>query len=185
MIAVPNYISPEEYLDIERQTPIRHEYRRGLVYAIAGGTDNHDRIAQNLLYLINLHLRDSSDCRFYSGNVKVNYQDEFYYYPDAFVTCDSRDRSDRYVKRYPKLIAEVLSPSTQTFDLGGKFTDYQKIDTLEEYILISQETQRVECHRLTGTDTWETQVYGEGDRIILKSLELEFAMGELYLGLDP
>ncbi len=185
MIAVPNYISPEEYLDLERQTPIRHEYRRGLVYAMAGGTDNHDRIAQNLLYLINFHLRDSSDCRFYSGNVKVNYQDKFYYYPDAFVTCDSRDRSDRYVKRYPKLIAEVLSPSTQTFDLGEKFTDYQKIDTLEEYILISQETQRVECRRLTGTDTWETEVYGEGDRIILKSLNLEFAIGELYLGVDP
>lgn len=185
MIAVPNFISPEEYLDIERQTPIRHEYRRGLVYAIAGKTDNHDRIAQNLLYLINVKLRDSSDCRFYSGNVKVNYQDEFYYYPDAFVNCDSRDRCDRHVKRYPKFIAEVLSPNTQTFDLGEKFTDYQKIDSLEEYILISQETQGVECRRLTGTETWETEVYEEGDRILLKSLNLEFAIGELYLGVDP
>ncbi|AFY81037.1 Uma2 family endonuclease [Oscillatoria acuminata] len=184
MITVPNYISPEEYLEIESQTFFRHEYRRGLVYAMAGGTDNHDRIAQNLLYLINLDLRNSSDCRFYSGNVKVNYQDEFYYYPDAFVTCDSRDRSDRYVKRYPKLIAEVLSPSTQTFDLGEKFIDYQQIDTLEEYILISQETQRVECRRRTGTDTWETEVYGEGDRIVLKSLNLGFAINELYLGVD-
>ncbi|MCT7977986.1 Uma2 family endonuclease [Laspinema olomoucense] len=185
MIAVPNYINPEEYLEIERQNPIRHEYRRGLVYAMAGGTDNHDRIAQNLLYLINSHLRNSPDCRFYSGNVKVNYQNEFYYYPDAFGTCDPRDRSDRYAKRYPKLIAEVLSSSTQTFDLGEKFTDYQKIDTLEEYILISQETQRVECRRLTGPDTWETEVYGEGDLIVLKSLNLELAIGELYLGMDP
>jgi Uma2 family endonuclease len=65
MIAVPNSISPEEYLEIERQTPIHHEYRRGLVYAMAGGTDNHDRIAQNLLYLINLDLRNSPD---YSGS---------------------------------------------------------------------------------------------------------------------
>lgn len=133
----PHSISLEEYLEIERQTAIRHEYRRGLVYAMAGGTDNHDRIAQNLLYLINSHLRNSPDCRFYSGNIKVNYQDEFYYYPDAFVTSDSRDR---YVKRYPKLIAEILSSSTQTFDLGKKFTDYQKIDSLEEYLLIFQET---------------------------------------------
>lgn len=152
MIAVPNYINPEEYLAIERQNPIRHEYRRGLVYAMAGGTDNHDRLALNLLSLINFHLGDS-DCRFHSGNVKVNYQAQFYYYPDAFVTCDPRDRADRYIKRYPKLIAEVLSPSTQTFDGGEKFMDYQKLESLEEYILISQESQRVECRRRTSANT--------------------------------
>lgn len=75
MIAVPNYISPEEYLEIERQSRIRHEYRRGLVYAMAGGTDNHDRIAFNFLKLVDDHLGDPAECRFYSGNVKVNYRD--------------------------------------------------------------------------------------------------------------
>jgi Uma2 family endonuclease len=98
MIAVPNYISPEEYLELERQNPVRHEYRRGLVYAMAGGTDNHDRITFNFLKLVDNYLGDPSDCRFYSGNVKVNYRDEFYYYPDAFVTCDSRDRADRFAQ---------------------------------------------------------------------------------------
>lgn len=183
MIAIPNYITPEEYLSIERQSIHRHEYRRGLVYAMAGGTDNHDRIALNLLNLINLHLGDS-DCRFHSGNVKVNYQDEFFYYPDAFVTCDARDREDRYVKRYPKLIAEVLSPSTQAFDLGEKFEDYQKIESLEEYLLISQEEQRVECRRKTAAGTWETTIYELGDRVILTSVDLEFAITDLYRGLD-
>ncbi|MDI9634228.1 Uma2 family endonuclease [Geitlerinema splendidum] len=183
MIAIPNYISPEEYLEIERQNPIRHEYRRGLVYAMAGGTDNHDRITFNLLKLIDNHLGDASDCRFYSGNVKVNYQDEFYYYPDAFVTCDPRDRNDRYIKRYPKLIAEVLSSSTQAFDLGEKFEDYQKLESLEEYVLISQDSQRVECRRKVG-NSWETVVYGSDDRILLKSLNLEFAIAQLYRGLD-
>ncbi|MCD8489320.1 MAG: Uma2 family endonuclease [Desertifilum sp.] len=183
MIAIPNYISPEEYLEIERQNPIRHEYWRGLVYAMAGGTDNHDRITFNLLKLIDNHLGDASDCRFYSGNVKVNYQDEFYYYPDAFVTCDPRDRNDRYIKRYPKLIAEVLSSSTQAFDLGEKFEDYQKLESLEEYVLISQDSQRVECRRRVGNG-WETVVYGSDDRILLKSLNLEFAIAQLYRGLD-
>lgn len=183
MIAIPNYISPKEYLDIERQSSIRHEYWRGLVYAMAGGTDNHDRIALNLLSLINLHL-GNSDCRFHSGNVKVNYQDEFYYYPDAFVTCDPRDRHDRYIKRHPKLIAEVLSPSTQAFDLGEKFDDYQRLQSLEEYVLISQDSQRVECRRRRPENPWETAVYGAGDRVFLKSIDLEFAIAELYLGLD-
>ena len=73
MIAVPHYISPQDYLDIERQSQIRHEYRRGLVYAMAGGTDNHDRIAFNLLKIIDNHFGDSTDCRFHSGNVKVNF----------------------------------------------------------------------------------------------------------------
>ena len=184
MIAVPNYISPEEYLSIERQSQIRHEYRRGLVYAMAGGTDNHDRIAFNLLKLIDNHLGDGSDCRFYSGNVKVNHKEEFYYYPDAFVTCDPRDRQDRYVKRYPKLIAEVLSESTQAFDLGKKFEDYCKLDSLEEYVLIFQDTQRVECRRRTADNTWETVVYQAEDTVALKSLGLEFDMAELYRGLD-
>jgi Uma2 family endonuclease len=183
MIAVPNYISADEYLDIEQRSPIRHEYRRGLVYAMAGGTDNHDRLALNLLSLINAHLGDS-ECRFHSGNVKVNYPDQFYYYPDAFVTCDPRDRADRYIKRYPKLIVEVLSPSTQTFDSGEKFDDYRQLASLEEYGLLSQASQRVECRRRTSANTWETIVYETGDQVVLTSIDLEFAVAEFYRGLD-
>lgn len=183
MIAIPHYITPEGYLEIERESPIRHEYRQGLVYAMVGGTDNHDRLALNLLNLINLHLGDS-ECRFHSGNVKVNYQDQFYYYPDAFVTCDPRDRNDRYVKRYPKLIAEVLSPSTKSFDIGDKFTDYQQVESLEEYVLIFQESQRIECHRRISTNIWKTIVYKKADRVLLKSIGLEFMISELYRGLD-
>ncbi|WP_107669234.1 Uma2 family endonuclease [Cyanothece sp. BG0011] len=184
MIAVPHYISPQDYLDIEGQSPIRHEYRRGLVYAMAGGTDNHDRIALNLLTLINLHLGDSRDCRFYSGNVKVNYKDEYYYYPDAFVTCDPRDRQDRYLKRYPKMIVEVLSPSTAVFDQGEKFKDYQQLETLEEYVLITQESQGVECRRRNATGTWETMIYEKDDPVILQSINLKLAMADLYRGID-
>ncbi|MEC4806292.1 MAG: Uma2 family endonuclease [Jaaginema sp. PMC 1079.18] len=183
MIAVPHYINPEDYLDIEHHNPIRHEYRRGLVYAMTGGTDNHNRISLNLISLINQHLGDSN-CRFYSGDVKVSYQTQFYYYPDAFVTCDSRDKEDRYIKRYPKLIVEVLSPSTRVFDCGEKFEDYQQIDTLEEYVLISQESQRLECRRRTSADTWETTIYEVCDLVSLSSINLKFAIAQLYRGID-
>jgi Uma2 family endonuclease len=183
MIAVPHYINPEEYLDIDRQGQIRHEYRYGLVYAMAGGTDNHDRLSLNLLILIDSHLGDS-ECRFHSGNVKVNYQDTFYYYPDAFVTCDRRDRNDRYIKRYPKLIAEVLSSSTEVFDRGEKFEDYRQLESLEEYVLISQDCQHVECRRRTHANTWDTVVYKAGDRVCLKSIGLEVSISELYRGID-
>ncbi|ESA32394.1 hypothetical protein N836_27780 [Leptolyngbya sp. Heron Island J] len=184
MVAIPHYISPEEYLALERQSSIRHEYQRGLVYAMAGGTDNHERIAFNLLKLIDNHLGDSSDCRFHAGNVKVNYADEFYYYPDAFVTCDPRDRENRYIKRYPKLITEVLSPSIEAFDHGDKFKDYQQLDSLEEYVLISQESQRVECRRRIASDVWQTVVYEGSDLAMLTSIGLEFSVADLYRGLD-
>jgi len=184
MIAVPHYINPDEYLAIEHQNPIRHEYRRGLVYAMTGGTDNHDRIAFNLLKLVDNHLGDRSSCRFYSGNVKVNYASEFYYYPDAFVTCDPRDRDDRYLKRYPKLIAEVLSSSTEAFDKGDKFEDYQKLASLEEYVVISQDEPRVECRRRVAANQWETAVYTADHRVALKSIGLAFDIAELYRGVD-
>ena len=184
MIAIPHYISPEEYLTIERQSLVRHEYRYGLVYAMAGGTDNHDRIAYNLLKLIDNHLGDDAQCRFYSGNVKVNYADDVYYYPDAFVTCDPSDRENRYVKSNPKLVAEVLSSSTQAFDSSDKFEDYKKIEALEEYVLISQDVQQVECYRKQADHTWKSVVYRKGDLVSLSSIGLNFDIAKLYRGLD-
>lgn len=183
MIAIPHYISPTEYLTIDRDSPTRHEYHHGLVYAMAGGSDAHARLAVNLLSLINPHLAGTS-CRLYNGDVKVNYRDEFYYYPDAFVTCDPRDREDRFVKRYPKLIVEVLFESTEAFDRDLKFADYQKLDSLEEYVLVSQDVRRVECRRRTADGIWETTVYQGGDRVRLTSIDLEFECDRLYLDID-
>jgi len=183
MIAIPNYIDPDEYLIIDRDSPTRHEYHHGLVYAMAGGSGNHARIAINLLTLIDIHPGDT-DCRFYNGDVKVNCKDEFYYYPDAFVTCDPRDRDDRYIKRHPKLIAEVLSESTEKFDQTDKFTDYQKLESLEEYVLISQDIQNIECRHRQSDNTWTTTIYNEGDHITLSSISLELDIAELYLDLD-
>lgn len=186
MIAIPSGFSPEEYLSLERDNTIRHEYRGGVVYAMAGGSDRHSRITINFLTEINFHLRDG-DCQFFSADVKVNYAERFFYYPDAFVTGDPRDRIDRYVKRYPKLIAEVLSPSTDKFDRGDKFDDYRQLESLEEYVLISQDEIRVECRRRAKDESeepWETVVYGEGERVMLQSIELEVAIEELYRGVS-
>ncbi|MEZ2276412.1 MAG: Uma2 family endonuclease [Microcoleus sp.] len=186
MIAIPSGFSPEEYLSLEHENTVRHEYQRGLVYAMAGGSDDHDELSLNLIELLREKVRDSG-CSVRSGNVKVNYAAEFFYYPDAFVTCDPRDRSDRYVKRYPKLIAEVLSPSTKKFDRGDKFEDYQQLESLEEYVLISQDEMRVECRRRVkdgAGERWETVVYGAGDRVMLQSIELEVAIAELYRGVS-
>ena len=189
MVAIPSGFSPQEYLALEHDNAVRHEYRRGLVYAMAGGSDNHSRLTINLLTEINLHLR-GGDCQFFSGDVKVNYAADFFYYPDAFVTCDPRDLGDRYVKRYPKLIVEVLSPSTEEFDRGGKFKDYQQLASLEEYVLIDQDERRVECWRRRfpkeavpiPQDEWHLEVYQAEDTVVLESIGLTIAMVDLYRG---
>ncbi|MGV2390223.1 MAG UNVERIFIED_CONTAM: Uma2 family endonuclease [Microcystis novacekii LVE1205-3] len=137
MIAVPNYISPQEYLAIERQSQ-NSAMNTDVVWFTQWPAARTITIAFafNSLKVIWLTCisDDSTDCRFYSGNVKVNYQDQFYYYPDAFVTCDPRGSPRyRYLKRYPKLIAEVFPQYDAAFDKGEKFQDYQQIETLEEY----------------------------------------------------
>ncbi len=185
MIAIPSGFSAQEYLALERENATRHEYRQGLVYAMAGGSDDHSRLSINFLMSLHLHLR-GSHCQFFSGDVKVNYAESFFYYPDAFVTCDPRDREDRYIKRYPKLIAEVLSPSTAIFDRTDKFHDYQKIDTFQEYVLISQNEMRVECRFASVNDSgdWQTKIYGKGEQILLESIGLEIAIEDLYLDIE-
>ena len=186
MIAIPSGFSPEEYLSLEYENTVRHEYRRGLVYAMAGGSDDHDELSLNLIELLRQKVRDGG-CSVWSGNVKVNYTDTFFYYPDAFVTCDPRDKNDRYVKRYPKLIAEVLSPTTEKFDRNEKFEDYRQLESLEEYVLIAQDRMWVECRRRVKNgsgERWETVVYGAGERVMLQSIELEVAIEELYRGVS-
>ena len=186
MIATPSGFSPQDYLILEEENTIRHEYRYGSVYAMAGGSDDHDELSLNLIELLRQKLRDRG-CSVRSGNVKVSYADAFFYYPDAFVTCDPRDRADRYVKRYPKFIAEVLSPSTEKFDKGEKFADYQQLESLEEYVLIAQDAMRVECRRRVQGESgecWETEIYEKGDRILFPSIELEVAIEELYRGMS-
>ncbi|MGB3300278.1 MAG: Uma2 family endonuclease [Phormidesmis sp.] len=185
MIAIPSGFSSEEYLALERKNAVRHEYRRGLVYAMAGGSDDHSSLTINFLTVLNLHLR-GSECRVFSGDVKVNYAETFYYYPDAFVTCDPRDHKDRYVKRHPKLIVEVLSPSTESFDQADKFADYKSLGSLQEYVLVSQNAIQVECRRAkeNSQGEWQIEIYRKGEQIALNSVGLLLPIEELYVGIE-
>jgi len=181
MVAIPAGFTPADYLALEAQSPHRHEYRAGQVYAMAGGSDDQDELCLTLIEVLRSALR-GSDCAVRSGSVKVNYQEEFYYYPDAFVTCDPRDRTDRYLKRYPKLIAEVLSPSTQEFDKTTKFQDYSQIEALEEYVLVTQDRMAIEVRRRDTFGQWQSVVYGPGSPVMLSSVGVEVAIEVLYQG---
>ncbi|HIK13163.1 MAG TPA: Uma2 family endonuclease [Oscillatoriaceae cyanobacterium M33_DOE_052] len=174
-------ISPVDYLAGERVSPIRHEYIRGEVYAMAGGSQAHGTIAGNMFALLRNHIRGTG-CRAFIENMKVQIAAaNSYYYPDVMVTCDHRDKNlaDDFVS-YPKLIVEVLSPSTAKFDRGVKFADYQQIETLQEYVLISSDSIQVDCYRRDTEGRWEVFTYEKGDELELTSVNWRGAIDWLY-----
>jgi Uma2 family endonuclease len=166
---------------MEVQSPIKHEYRDGKVYAMAGASDAHVTIAGNLFALLLGHLR-SSGCRVYISDMKAQIEPiNRFYYPDIMVTCDPHDQATPTYKRYPCLIVEVLSESTEAFDRGDKFADYQILESLKEYVLISTKRQRVECFRRSSEGLWLLQSYGaEPGNFELESVGWVGAIAAIY-----
>jgi Uma2 family endonuclease len=181
MIALSNYnnLTPEEYLQFEEKSTIKHEYIDGQIYAMAGTTDIHNIIGLNFTFIIRNHLR-GSDCRVYFTDLKVRLEKRnHFYYPDIIVTCDDRDRETATYKRFPKLIIEVLSDSTEAFDRGDKFNDYQTLESLEEYVLVNSKHQRVETFRRGEQGLWILQTYQE-ESFSLQSINLTASFRDLY-----
>ncbi|NWF62279.1 MAG: Uma2 family endonuclease [Fischerella sp.] len=174
------YISPEEYLEGEKVSQIKHEYINGQVYAMAGASDAHVTISMNLSMLLRNHLRGSS-CRVYMADMKAQIEIiNRYYYPDVMVTCDARDREFEYFKCYSRLIVEVLSDATEAFDRGKKFADYRNLESLQEYVLISQNTMSVECFRRNEKGRWELYPYGKGEEVHLASVDFLCPIAAIY-----
>jgi Uma2 family endonuclease len=187
MIALPDFqfFTPEEYLELETQSPIKHEYIDGEIYAMAGTTDAHNTIAGNLFVLIRNHLR-GTNCRAYFADLKVRLEKlNRFYYPDLLVTCNPQDQETPTYKQFPKLIVEILSDSTEAFDRGNKFHDYQTIESLEEYILVNTKYQRVEIFRRSPQTGWLFQTYTPTNAtFFLHSLDLVISFTDLYEDID-
>jgi len=161
MIAHPHisYLSPDDYLQWEDNSDSKHEYINGEVYAMAGASDAHVTIAGNLFALLLNHLRGSG-CRVYISDMKVRLETlNRFYYPDVMVTCDIRDQETPNYKRFPCLIVEVLSDSTEAFDRGDKFANYLTLESLQEYILISTKQARIDCFRRQSEGQWTVEFY--------------------------
>jgi Uma2 family endonuclease len=174
------YFTPEQYLEIERISPIKHEYLDGQIIAMAGATKAHVLITGNLSALLLNHLRGSG-CISYATNMKVRLpHSRLFYYPDLAVTCDDNDKnSNEDFIQHPKLIIEVLSDSTEAFDRGDKFADYKTIASLGEYVLVHQNQMLVECFRRNG-NLWMVTIYRNGDAIEFASVDFTCSIAELY-----
>jgi Uma2 family endonuclease len=173
--------TPEEYLEIEESSTIKHEYIQGHIYAMAGASKAHVILTGNLVTLLNNHLRGTG-CIVYSTDMKVRIEvANTFYYPDVTVTCDERDRtsSEDFI-RYPRLIIEVLSRKTESFDRGDKFADYKTIETLEEYILVNQYQMSVERFQRNAEGLWVPFAYRESDEVSFANVNFHQPIAELY-----
>ncbi|MDB9495499.1 Uma2 family endonuclease [Spirulina major CS-329] len=182
MIANPQdlQLSAADYLAHEQDSPIKHEYRAGEIYAMAGASEAHVTIAGNIFALLRSHVRGSG-CRVYMADMKTRIDAKnCYYYPDVVVTCDERDRALKQFKQYPCLIIEVLSPGTEAFDRGDKFFDYQHLATLQEYVVISQTHPRVNVFRRDRSGLWTLQFYEPDTPIHLHSIDFTINFNQLY-----
>lgn len=173
---------------MERDATEKHEYRGGEIIAMAGGSVNHSLMIANCVRSIGNRL-DGASCRTYESNLRVRIaRRTLYSYPDVTVICGSPkidpDDSAGETILNPKLIVEVLPPSTEGFDRGEKFSRYILLDTLEEYVLISQEKPRVETFYRQGDGTW-LFAYFEGHEAVatLRSLRINLPLSEVYAGM--
>ncbi|EKV03788.1 hypothetical protein Lepto7375DRAFT_6102 [Leptolyngbya sp. PCC 7375] len=175
------YLSVDDYLRLEAESPIKHEYIDGRAYAMAGASDSHVTIAGNLFAALRAHIRGTG-CRLYISDMKANVEARNrFFYPDVMVTCDPRDQETDTYKRFPKLVVEVLSKSTEAFDRGDKFAAYQAIESLQEYVLINTHCQRLEIFRRNASGQWVLQFYtSEDETFDLESIDFTGTFTELY-----
>jgi Uma2 family endonuclease len=147
---------------------------------MAGGSLTHARIGVNVTTLLQSHTLGSG-CITYNSDAKVGISQKGpFTYPDVSVSCDDRDRTAQQFIQFPCIIVEVLSPSTEAYDRGGKFKLYRQLTSLQEYILVSSETQFVEVFRRQPSGSWEFTTYGEGNSIVIESIGLTVAVEEFY-----
>lgn len=175
-------ISAKEYLQIERDSPHRHEFIDGIVYMMTGASRRHNTIALVVQGLLRSEL--ARPCRPYALDVKVQVEtatSERFFYPDVLVTCSDLD-SDAFIIRQPVLIIEVVSESTKDFDRGEKFAAYKLLPSFMEYLLVQQDCPEIELFRKrTG---WAAETYGLSDEISLESVHLKIPVAALYQDAD-
>jgi Uma2 family endonuclease len=172
----------EAYLELEEVSPVKHEFLAGEVWAMAGGTPDHAAISVNVSTLLSTSLR-GRPCRVYSSDLRVRVlATGLATYPDVTVVCgkpefDGDDRKQRTVTN-PRVIVEVPSPSTANYDRGEKLTHYQRIESLEELVLVADDERRVDVWRRTPVG-WAVSSTTAGS-VQLQALDVELPVVEIY-----
>ena len=170
-------LSVEEYLALEKTSGgLKHEYVLGQVYALAGATEDHNRIALNVAAAL-LPAARAAGCRLVGSDQRLQAGEALYYYPDVQVLCDPTD-DDPLVKRRPCVVVEVSSERTEAIDRREKLLVYRGISSLSSYLIVAQDRREVTVHFRDAGGTWQTR-QALGTEAVPRS-----CLGEHELGLD-
>lgn len=176
-------LTPEEYLAIERRSEFKSEYFAGEAFAMAGGTKRHNLVAGNINRILGTQLLER-ECNVYNSDMRVKIPSVGKYtYPDASVACadEQFEDEDEDTLLNPVVIIEVLSKSTEAYDRGKKWEHYQRLESLRDYLLVSQTAYRVERFTRQRGGSWNyTEYVGESEVIEIKSIRCSLLLRDIY-----
>ena len=173
-------MSLADFLAWESAQPMRHEFYRGETFAMTGGTARHNRVVMNLGSRISESL-DGTGCQVFAESMKVRVADDAVLYPDLMVTCGGAEAGDQQIVEDPRLIIEVLSPSTQGYDRRNKFALYRRLPSLREYVLIDPGTREIEVYMLT-PGGWLLSEQTGAEELVLSSIGARVPMSAVFRG---
>jgi len=180
----PRKMSVEEYFALESDPSTKYEYRDGYAVAMSGTSLNHVRITRNISHEFTKRMQEGP-CQAYSSDVRVIIPTRGnYLLPDIAVSCDYRDEKEDQALHFPRLIIEVLSPSTQDDDRSEKFQEYQTLPSLQEYVLVSARYQFVEIYRRQSDETWLYKTYKPDQIVEFKCLNIQLTFAEIYKNVE-
>ena len=176
-------LTPEEYLVRERLAETRSEYYQGEVFAMAGASEKHNTIVTNLVASLVTKLRGRK-CRIYSSDMRLLVSDAgLYTYPDVLVVCGKPILADTHadILTNPALIIEVLSETTKDYDRGGKFHQYMRIPSLQEYLTVSQTEMLIDKRIRQADNSWVIrEVVPSNGKVVIECLGIELDFAEIY-----
>jgi Uma2 family endonuclease len=178
-----SFITPEQYLEIERKAEFKSEYLDGEMFAMAGARENHNLLVASLIAALHQQLR-TRPCRVYPSDMRVHVKSTgLCTYPDVSAVCGERRFVDNQTDTLlnPGLIIEVLSPTTEAYDRGRKFEYYQSIESLREYLLVSSDRVRAELYSREPDGRWLlTCAQRLEDSLTLESVGARIVLSDLY-----
>ncbi|MEP7039094.1 MAG: Uma2 family endonuclease [Acidobacteriota bacterium] len=178
-------MSEQEYLAFEEKSKIKHEYMDGEIFSMAGATRKHNLATTNISRILGNQLEET-DCEVYTGDFRVRVRGGHNVYPDVAVACgDILTVDDDKTLLNPIVVFEVLSKSTEKRDRGEKAEDYYKLDSLQDYILVSQYRVRVEHFSRQANNEWTLKIYEDlKDVVELKSIKCKISLKLIYLKIN-
>jgi Uma2 family endonuclease len=174
-----------DYVALETQSPTKHEFLDGEIYAMAGGSEEHSALAAEILRLLGNAIGDRP-CRAHTSDLRIYVEDAgLATFPDAAVICGplaQHGPSPRATALNPTVLVEVTSDSSEEYDTTTKLEAYRTIPTLRAYLVVSHRERRLTLHERASDSPWATRVAIGGGRLTVAALELELAVDELYRG---